>query len=61
MGVSVHFALLDAINAARKQNNAEEIILQPPMTVDKIRLACADPLIKMTMGGGDATVQKTRL
>jgi xanthine dehydrogenase/oxidase len=46
LGASVYYALLDAINHARKQFGEEPTIVQPPLTVDKIRMAVPDPIAK---------------
>lgn len=44
MGVSVYFAILDAINAARAHYGLKPQVIHPPLSVDKIRLACGDPI-----------------
>lgn len=47
MGSSVFFAIRDALKAARKEfGEAEVLHLHSPATVERIRMACADPIIK---------------
>jgi len=48
MGSSVFFAIRDALRAARRQYGEEEVLsLQSPATVERIRVSCVDPIIKM--------------
>ncbi|TIA59506.1 xanthine dehydrogenase [Aureobasidium pullulans] len=50
MGSAVFFAIRDALKAARKQWGEEELLeLHSPATVERIRLSCADPIIKRSM------------
>ena len=47
MGSSVFFAIRDALRAARKQYGVENVLqLQSPATPERIRVSCADPIIK---------------
>ncbi|KAL8858068.1 MAG: hypothetical protein Q9178_005393 [Gyalolechia marmorata] len=47
MGSSVFFAIRDALRAARKQYGADEVLsLQSPATPERIRVSCADPILK---------------
>ncbi|PPJ56373.1 hypothetical protein CBER1_00656 [Cercospora berteroae] len=47
MGSAVFFAIRDALKAARKQHGCEEVLsLVSPATVERIRVSCADPIIK---------------
>jgi xanthine dehydrogenase/oxidase len=47
MGSAVFFAIRDALKAARKQFGEESLLsLQSPATVERIRVSCADPIIK---------------
>ena len=47
MGSSVFFAIRDALKAARKQYGVEDVLqLQSPATPERIRVSCADPIIK---------------
>ena len=47
MGSSVFFAIRDALRAARKQYGVEDVLqLQSPATPERIRVSCADPIIK---------------
>ncbi|KAI7489247.1 hypothetical protein KC351_g1471 [Hortaea werneckii] len=47
MGSSVFFAIRDALKAARKEWNVEDVLsLRSPATVERIRVSCADPIIK---------------
>ncbi|PNS20987.1 Xanthine dehydrogenase [Sphaceloma murrayae] len=47
MGSAVFFAIRDALKAARKQWGEEGVLsLKSPATVERIRLSCADPIIK---------------
>lgn len=47
MGSSVFFAIRDALKAARKQYGVEDVLqLQSPATPERIRISCADPIIK---------------
>jgi len=47
MGSSVFFAIRDALKAARKQWGEEGLLsLQSPATVERIRVSCADPIVK---------------
>ncbi|KAL8660784.1 MAG: hypothetical protein Q9202_006206 [Teloschistes flavicans] len=50
MGSAVFFAIRDALKAARKQWGEEEVLtLQSPATVERIRVSCADPILKRSM------------
>ncbi|KAG8624283.1 hypothetical protein KVT40_007350 [Elsinoe batatas] len=50
MGSAVFFAIRDALKAARKQWGEEEVLsLWSPATVERIRLSCADPIVKRSM------------
>jgi len=47
MGSAVFFAIRDALKAARKQWGEHEVLsLQSPATVERIRLSCADPIVR---------------
>jgi len=47
MGSAVFFAIRDALKAARKQWGEESLLsLQSPATVERIRVSCADPIVK---------------
>jgi xanthine dehydrogenase/oxidase len=47
MGSAVFFAIRDALKAARKQWNVEEVLnLVSPATVERIRTNCGDPILK---------------
>ena len=47
MGSAVFFAIRDALKAARKQWGNEEVLnLWSPATVERIRISCADPILK---------------
>jgi len=47
MGSSVFFAIRDALKAAREQWGVEDVLsLQSPATVERIRVSCADPIVK---------------
>jgi xanthine dehydrogenase/oxidase len=47
MGSSVFFAIRDALKAARRQFGVEEVLcLQSPATPERIRVSCADPILK---------------
>lgn len=47
MGSAVFFAIRDALKAARKQFGEEGLLkLQSPATVERIRISCADPIVK---------------
>jgi xanthine dehydrogenase/oxidase len=47
MGAAVFFAIRDALVAARKQWGEEEVlVLRSPATVERIRVSCADPILK---------------
>ncbi|KAL9586828.1 MAG: hypothetical protein Q9212_000646 [Teloschistes hypoglaucus] len=50
MGSAVFFAIRDALKAARKQWGEEQVLsLQSPATVERIRISCADPILKRSM------------
>ena len=50
MGSSVFFALRDALKAARKQYGVDEVLnLQSPATPERIRVSCADPILKRSL------------
>lgn len=50
MGSAVFFAIREALVAARKQWGEEEVLsLQSPATVERIRLSCADPILKRSI------------
>ena len=47
LGSAVFFAIRDALKAARKQWGEEGLLrLQSPATVERIRVSCADPIVK---------------
>lgn len=47
LGSAVFFAIRDALKAARRQHSEEEVLsLRSPATVERIRVSCADPIIK---------------
>ena len=47
LGSAVFFAIRDALKAARKQWGCEEVLsLRSPATVERIRISCADPIVK---------------
>lgn len=50
MGSSVFFAIRDALKAARRQWGEEKVLsLQSPATPERIRVSCADPIIKRAL------------
>ncbi|KAF2460323.1 xanthine dehydrogenase/oxidase [Lineolata rhizophorae] len=50
MGSAVFFAIRDALKAARAQWGETAVLsLQSPCTVERIRTACADPIVKRAM------------
>lgn len=50
MGSAVFFAIRDALKAARKQWGETGVLeLKSPATVERIRLSCADPIIKRAL------------
>ena len=50
MGSSVFFAIRDALKAARKQYGEHEVLsLRSPATPERIRISCADPIIKRSL------------
>lgn len=50
MGSAVFFAIRNALKAARKQWGEEEVLsLQSPATVERIRVSCADPILKRSV------------
>ncbi|KAI4187597.1 MAG: hypothetical protein L6R41_002702 [Letrouitia leprolyta] len=50
MGSSVFFAIRDALRAARKQYGVDEVLsLQSPATPERIRISCADPILKRSL------------
>ena len=47
MGSSVFFAIRDALKAARRQWGEKKVLsLQSPATPERIRVSCADPIVK---------------
>ncbi|KAF2277647.1 xanthine dehydrogenase [Westerdykella ornata] len=47
MGSSVFFAIRDALKAARREFNEHSVLhLQSPATPERIRISCADPILK---------------
>lgn len=47
LGSAVFFAIRDALKAARKEFGEEGLLsLQSPATVERIRVSCADPIVK---------------
>lgn len=47
LGSAVFFAIRDALKAARKQFGEEGVLsLRSPATVERIRVSCADPIVK---------------
>ena len=47
MGSAVFFAIRDALKAARKEWNSEEVLrLDSPATPERIRISCCDPLVE---------------
>ena len=47
MGSAVFFAIRDALRAARKEWGVEDVLsLQSPATPERIRVSCADPILK---------------
>jgi xanthine dehydrogenase/oxidase len=47
MGSCVFFAIRDALKAARSQFGEESVLrLESPATVERIRVSCADPILK---------------
>jgi xanthine dehydrogenase/oxidase len=47
LGSAVFFAIRDALKAARKQWGEESLLnLHSPATVERIRVSCADPIVK---------------
>ncbi|KAF2190838.1 xanthine dehydrogenase [Zopfia rhizophila CBS 207.26] len=52
MGSSVFFAIRDALRAARAQFGEHEVLrLQSPATPERIRVSCADPILKRAWVG----------
>lgn len=50
MGSSVFFAIRDALRAARRQYGVDEVLsLQSPATPERIRVSCADPILKRSL------------
>ncbi|KAI4143715.1 MAG: hypothetical protein L6R39_004473 [Caloplaca ligustica] len=50
MGSSVFFAIRDALRAARKQYGVNDVLaLQSPATPERIRVSCADPILKRSL------------
>ena len=50
MGSAVFFALRDALKAARKEHGETRLLsLQSPATVERIRISCADPILKRSL------------
>ncbi|KAL8899631.1 MAG: hypothetical protein Q9207_006099 [Kuettlingeria erythrocarpa] len=50
MGSTVFFAIRDALRAARKQYGVEEVLtLQSPATPERIRISCADEILKRSL------------
>ena len=47
MGSCVFFAIRNALKAARKEWSVEDVLsLRSPATVERIRVSCADPIVK---------------
>lgn len=47
MGSCVFFAIRDALKAARAEFGETSLLsLQSPATVERIRISCADPILK---------------
>jgi xanthine dehydrogenase/oxidase len=47
MGSAVFFAIRDALKAARKEFGETDVLhLQSPATPERIRISCADPILK---------------
>lgn len=50
MGSAVFFAIRDALKAARRQWGEEGVLsLRSPATVERIRISCADPILKRSI------------
>lgn len=50
MGSAVFFAIRNALKAARKQWGEEEVLsLRSPATGERIRLSCADPILRRSL------------
>ena len=50
MGSSVFFAIRDALKAARQQFGVDDVFsLQSPATPERIRVSCADPILKRSL------------
>ncbi|KAK5112105.1 hypothetical protein LTR62_004447 [Meristemomyces frigidus] len=50
MGSCVFFAIRDALKAARRQWGVGEVLsLRSPATVERIRVSCADPIVKRAL------------
>ncbi|KAK4555565.1 hypothetical protein LTR86_007318 [Recurvomyces mirabilis] len=50
MGSCVFFAIRDALKAARKEWGVEDVLsLRSPATVERIRVSCADPIVKRAL------------
>ncbi|KAL8738634.1 MAG: hypothetical protein Q9181_000580 [Wetmoreana brouardii] len=50
MGSSVFFAIRDALKAGRRQWGEKKVLsLQSPATVERIRISCADPILKRSL------------
>ena len=50
MGSAVFFAIRDALKAARKQEGVHELLsLQSPATPERIRVSCADSILKRAL------------
>lgn len=47
MGSATFFAIRDALKAARRQWGDESLLsLQSPATPERIRISCADPIVR---------------
>ncbi|KAI9842085.1 MAG: hypothetical protein M1830_007826, partial [Pleopsidium flavum] len=50
MASSVFFAIRDALKAARLQSGVHDVLsLQSPATVERIRISCADPIVRRAL------------
>ncbi|PRP86577.1 xanthine dehydrogenase-like [Planoprotostelium fungivorum] len=58
LGMSVYFAIKEAVKAARREEGQEEYFqLNSPLTSERIRMACVDDLSRMAVGEGAEDIQ----
>lgn len=55
LGASVFFAIKNAIYAYRESQGLNKyFVLESPATVERVRMACADKITKLTVKGGES-------